>query len=175
GMNCSSDPPTAPSDTESDWDGRNITFGATVQYSCPKVGWGFPDNGYNRRHVECDSDMEWKPSVIPACVELPCPDRPPAAPQHGYYLYSLEKTTYNCSGAYEFAEEYEVFNATCISGLWEPQQIPPCQARQCKTDPPKAISKMHQVWHNKKRSVGTVVNYKCYLNRLTWELNLQHQ
>jgi len=75
---CSLDPPTAPDDSMSDWDGSSKGVGTIVTYIC--------SDGEKRTAI-CDAaTASWVPSTIPDCIDgsdyilpppLPAPNPPP--------------------------------------------------------------------------------------------------
>ena len=57
---CTADPPAAPADGSTDWDGSSLAAGLVVTYSCPAAA----EHG----KAVCDAaTLEWKPDTIAEC------------------------------------------------------------------------------------------------------------
>merc|ERR1712107_562686 len=57
---CSADPPAAPADSTSDWDGSSKGVGTVVTYSCTSG---------DKKYAQCGADGNWSPSTVPECEE----------------------------------------------------------------------------------------------------------
>ena len=55
---CSADPPAAPADSASDWDGSSKGVGTVVTYSCTSG---------DKKYAQCGADGNWSPSTVPEC------------------------------------------------------------------------------------------------------------
>merc|ERR1719431_447429 len=58
-ISCSQNPPTAPTNSSSDWDGATKSVGTVVTYTCASSG--------EKRFARCREDGNWSPASIPAC------------------------------------------------------------------------------------------------------------
>merc|ERR1712013_570756 len=55
---CSADPPSAPADSTSDWDGSSKGIGTVVTYSCTSG---------DKKYVQCKADGTWSLDTVPEC------------------------------------------------------------------------------------------------------------
>ena len=167
-------------------DGKDARPYATeITYYCPRIGWGFPSDGFNSTSIRCRMDGSWSNLYnIETCMKLPCPEQPPTKPagEGAERVYGPEVTKYRCENGYMFKSgQFPYLDVECLNKRWMPGRLPQCVPRECSTEIPVPSMGMLVFWRRdrnpltsflkeeRRKSLGDQIFYHCPMNKETTE------